>query len=520
MENQTRVQFSVKSRQAQAVLAVVGLLLLRLCLLSTYPLMDKTESRYAEIPREMLSIGDWVTPRLDPELPFLGKPPLAFWSTLPSYTLLGVNEFSARLPSFIFALGTLLSIYFLGKSAFNPNTVLLANLILVSTALFYVLAGFVSTDSALGFCTTASLSGFAISVFGEEKQRRLGSLNFFTWLGFSLLAKGLVGPILILLPVLLWSLLTGNWKWCFRKTQMLLGVAVAIVISVPWHVLAETRTHGFLYYYFIGEHLQRFLVSGWTGNLYGKSHSAPVATIWIYLALALCPWLIPVVWRLRSERIFALIKHCYSDQRLLFVGLWFVIPPLFFTFSGNILMPYIYPSLPAFALLAAWYLEKSDNQSLFPSEKKPALLHFSHGEQLYGYLHRWIFRLCCVVAPFVLLIAAFTVLPAVAQRRSQKNLIHAYQDANYLLPGRLNYLSTKPYSADFYLGQTALDLSLQPNVMKERISDSEFDYYVTTKGDYQRLELELPQLHKLATFGDFILSTEDRSLSALNSGVE
>ena len=86
---------------------------IRLLLLGSYPLMDQTESRYAEIPREMLVLGDWVTPRLDPVTPFWGKPPLSFWATALSYRIFGVSEFTARLPSFLFSVGVLFLTMFL-----------------------------------------------------------------------------------------------------------------------------------------------------------------------------------------------------------------------------------------------------------------------------------------------------------------------------------------------------------------------------------------------------------------------
>ena len=80
------------------------LLGLRLVSLGLYPLMDNTEARYADIARVMLSLGDWVTPWYDTGVPFWGKPPLSFWTTGLSFSLLGVNEFAARLPHFLAAL--------------------------------------------------------------------------------------------------------------------------------------------------------------------------------------------------------------------------------------------------------------------------------------------------------------------------------------------------------------------------------------------------------------------------------
>src|SRR5205814_1152640 len=60
------------------------------------PLLDPDEGRYAEIPREMLASGDWVTPRFDGLL-YFEKPPLQYWATAIAYEVFGVSEWSSRL---------------------------------------------------------------------------------------------------------------------------------------------------------------------------------------------------------------------------------------------------------------------------------------------------------------------------------------------------------------------------------------------------------------------------------------
>jgi 4-amino-4-deoxy-L-arabinose transferase-like glycosyltransferase len=78
----------------------------RLLTLSAYPLYDTTEARYAEIARVMLATDNWVTPQIEPGEPFWAKPPLSIWATALSFSVLGINEFAARLPSLLFTLAT------------------------------------------------------------------------------------------------------------------------------------------------------------------------------------------------------------------------------------------------------------------------------------------------------------------------------------------------------------------------------------------------------------------------------
>ena len=75
--------------------------------MAVMPLADTSEPRYAEIARLMAVTGDWVTPWFEPGVPFWGKPPLAFWAPALSIKLLGLSEFSLRLPAFAAMLGVL-----------------------------------------------------------------------------------------------------------------------------------------------------------------------------------------------------------------------------------------------------------------------------------------------------------------------------------------------------------------------------------------------------------------------------
>ena len=100
------------------VLLFVPALLLYPCL--SFPLIEPDESRYAEIPREMLQRGDWITPRLQGE-PYLEKPPLLYWLTAVSYRLFGVHDWAARLPPALAVHGSVLVLYFFGRRLFGER---------------------------------------------------------------------------------------------------------------------------------------------------------------------------------------------------------------------------------------------------------------------------------------------------------------------------------------------------------------------------------------------------------------
>jgi hypothetical protein len=86
---------SDRERWIYATLAAL-VVLVWLATAANRPLFNPDEGRYSEIPREMLTDGDWVIPHLN-GLDYIEKPPLQYWATALIYRLFGVNEFSARL---------------------------------------------------------------------------------------------------------------------------------------------------------------------------------------------------------------------------------------------------------------------------------------------------------------------------------------------------------------------------------------------------------------------------------------
>src|SRR5690606_29914369 len=123
------------------------------------------------------------------------------------------------------------------------------------------------------------------------------------------------------------------------------GIALTILLSAPWYLAAEIKTPGFLNYFFVGEHLLRFIDPGWKGDLYGTAHKAPFGTIWYYWLQASFPWglagLVILMKGLLQTKQRAAMRQYLSDSRLGYFLAWSLFTPLFFTVSGNILWTYI-----------------------------------------------------------------------------------------------------------------------------------------------------------------------------------
>ena len=78
--------------------------------LGSLPLLDPDEPVYAETAKEMLLTGDWLSPRIYGEF-WYDKPPLYYWLVATAFRFLGANEFAARLPSALLAVGGTLLVY-------------------------------------------------------------------------------------------------------------------------------------------------------------------------------------------------------------------------------------------------------------------------------------------------------------------------------------------------------------------------------------------------------------------------
>jgi len=330
-------------------LIVIGLLLFRAFLNYAIPLMDKTEARYAEIARIMSETNNWITPQIDYGVPFWAKPPLSTWFSAMSFEVFGVNEFAARFPYLLFSLFIILLV---GKYAKRKGLdFFIPGVILLTIPEFLIHAGVVSTDTALTFSVTLVMISFWEGI--NNKQQHVWKYLFFVGVGLGLLAKG---PIIIILtgpPIFIWLILTKEFKKLWKSFPWVIGILITVLVAVPWYYLAEQKTPGFIDYFIVGEHFKRFLSSGWQGDKYGFPKSQPLGMIWVFLILFAIPWIQLVAIKLWKNRA-SLLKNKW----VLYLFLWLLWTPLFFTVSKSLIHPYIMPIMVPIALLIThWWKE-------------------------------------------------------------------------------------------------------------------------------------------------------------------
>ena len=346
------------ARIYQLALGCIALILLvRFISLGAYPLFDTTEARYGEMARLMVETGNWITPLFDYHVPFWGKPPGHTWLSALSMTTIGVGEFAARLPHFICGLLTLWLVFRFTRTISNQQTALHAVLVLSTSLGFVVASGMVMTDTALLLSTTLTMTSFWLNFQGINS--RLNGHLFFVGIALGLLIKGPVAVVFAGIALVIWSIWQGQFIKAIKSLPWLSGMILCLVITLPWYIAAEIATPGFLQYFIVGEHIERFLVPGWQGDLYGSAHKNPKGMIWVYWLACAFPWSFWLVkeWLLKGwlAKLVSSKKanQTTSDQKLIqsYLLCWLVAPLLLFTAAGNILPVY---TLPGFAGMAIY----------------------------------------------------------------------------------------------------------------------------------------------------------------------
>ncbi|MDB9753912.1 glycosyltransferase family 39 protein [Oceanospirillaceae bacterium] len=338
------------------------LLLVRIIAMVVVPLADTTEPRYAEIARLMLTTNDWITPWFEPDVPFWGKPPLSFWAQALSFKLFGINEFAGRLPALLAFIATAWMLWRMAVSAVSAQVAAATVVVYSSMLLTFLAAGTVMTDPYLALGTTWAMVAFYLAPKENVWYWRYG---VFIGLGIGLLAKGPLAIVIAGAPIGLWVLFQGKLMHYLRTMPWIRGTLLTLLIALPWYILAELKTPGFINYFIVGEHFMRFVDPGWMGDLYGHAHKEAKGMIWLHWLAGSTPWgplaLLLLVGHMLTASLRKTVWHALKQPVVIYALLWALVTPVFFTAAGNVIWTYVLPSMPAFALLMGWAMVKLNN---------------------------------------------------------------------------------------------------------------------------------------------------------------
>ena len=316
--------------------------------LGTRALHHPDEGRYAEIAREMHASGDFVTPRLS-GLKYFEKPPLQYWVTAAAFSAFGVHDWTARLPAALFGWLAIVAVGFAGARIGGAVLGWRAAAILASMVWPIGLAHFLSLDAVLAGWLALALAAFMVAQTGPATRRGRWMLAAWAATAGAVLTKGPVGLAIPGGALVLYSLFTRDFA-LWRRLSLLPGMLLLALLCAPWFILVSARNPEFARFFFIHEHVERFLTT---------EHQREGA--WWYfvplLVLGSLPWTGALAWIARASwRDAPRTPGGFAWPR--FAWAWVVFVFVFFSVSGSKLPSYILPVFPAAALILGWQVER------------------------------------------------------------------------------------------------------------------------------------------------------------------
>lgn len=327
-------------------------------MLGSYPLHSPDSARYAEIPREMIETGDYVTPHLD-YIKYFEKPPLFYWMQAGTMKVFGINQLAANLTNAVMALLGCLLVYFGARKLFDRLTGILSSLILATSFLYFSMERIITLDMTLTILISACLLCFLLAnqtppASQSKKKNFLRAMYIFAAL--AVMTKGLVGVVLPGLIIITWIAIFKDWR-SLKQYLLPSGIVLFLLIALPWHLLVQIRNPEFFRFYFIGEHFLRYLTP----------YAERGQSWWFFpvlLIVGFLPWTAFLPQTVQSNLPFKWNNAGESRQKTtIFFAIWIVIIFAFYSFSNSKLPPYILPIFPPLAMLTGNYFATNWSQT-------------------------------------------------------------------------------------------------------------------------------------------------------------
>ena len=343
-------------RRGSWILLAIVITIVWFANLDVRKLQHPDEGRYAEIAREMLATGDWVTPRLD-GIKYFEKPPLQYWLTAASFRAFELDEWTARLPGALAGFFTLAIVAYVGAIVASPAAGAYAGIALAGCVWQFGISHMVTLDALLTFWLALSLGAFLLAQHARASPRAQWCWMLLAWAAAAgaMLTKGLIALVIPFSTLAVYTAATRDatpWK----RLHLASGLGLFLVLAGPWFVVVSLRNPEFARFFFVHEHFERFLTT--------EHHRT--GAWWYFLpmfAAGLLPWTGVFLWRLRRAwRDAPADPQGFSWARFCLVWSGFVLA--FFSLSGSKLPSYILPIFPAAALVLGWQLEQMKTRTL------------------------------------------------------------------------------------------------------------------------------------------------------------
>jgi 4-amino-4-deoxy-L-arabinose transferase-like glycosyltransferase len=315
--------------------------------LQVRPMFDPDEGRYAEIPREMVASGDWLTPRLD-GLKYFEKPPLQYWASAVAYSLFGFSEWTSRLWTVALAFACLPMVFEWTRRFYGVRPALAAVVALAVSPYFSIIGHLNLLDAGFSFWLTAALFAFTLAQSVEPRSRDERKWMLAAWVAAALaiLSKGIVVGVLTGASLIVYSVIERDTRpW--TRLHVASGLPLFLLVCAPWFIVVSLRNPDFPEFFFIHEHFARFLTTV-------HQRAEPWWFFLPLLLLGVLPWGLSLPGACRHAwRASGPTPHF---KPLRFLLIFSACTFLFFTASGSKLAPYLQPMFPPLAALLGVYV--------------------------------------------------------------------------------------------------------------------------------------------------------------------
>lgn len=332
---------NTRQKKIAVLVIIFSIIALYLVHIDDYPLMEPDEGRYAEIPREMLATGDFVTPHLN-GVKYFEKPALQYWLTAGSMYIFGEAEGATRIVPAVAGLVNISLTAYLARQMFTTRTGLLAGIILATSTLHIVLGSIDVLDMLITMFMTLSLVSFYEA---RTTRNRRWYLLFYAAMALGLLTKGLISIVLPAAIIFFYMLATKKWG-IVRDLLYVPGFLLFLVIAVPWFYLVCSANPDFFYFFFIREHFLRF----------ATKMADRYEPFWFFvpmIILGMFPWMGFLPSLFSKEGIIRHTESIRNRNDMRFLLAWFLVVFIFYSLSDSKLVPYILPCLSPLSIMLA-----------------------------------------------------------------------------------------------------------------------------------------------------------------------
>jgi len=320
-------------------------------------LVEPDEGRYAEIPREIVATGDWMTPRLN-GFKYFEKPALQYWMTAATFKLFGESNATARLWVMAAGFAGALWMMYVAGRLWGREAGYYAFLILSSSLLYVVLGHLLILDMTLSVFMAGALGAVLLAQSRRDSSAQVRNWMLLAWLmtGLAVLSKGLVGIVLPGAAIVIYSLWQRDWA-LWKHLHLVKGVLLILLVTAPWFIMVSITNPEFAEFFFIHEHFDRY-----TSDVHGREEP-----LWYFLPvllLGLFPWIWSAMRSLLRPGFewFPQKSAGFDAGRLLWTYVVFMF--LFFSLGRSMLAPYLLPLFPPLALLMARQLKSDANVTM------------------------------------------------------------------------------------------------------------------------------------------------------------